>query len=100
MALCDAITKGWCKASNKKELLENERGLHRRHDGKIRKVTPPQRLLDFNLSNGWGPLCEFLGKEISDVEFPRLNQKGGYQRKSKIMTDLMFQRILKRSKSA
>jgi hypothetical protein len=29
--------------------------------------------LEFNPKDGWGPLCDFLGKNAADTEFPRIN---------------------------
>ena len=37
------------------------------------KYIPADRLLEFNVKQGWGPLCQFLEKEIPDEPFPRLN---------------------------
>ncbi len=34
---------------------------------------PPEKLLVFEVSEGWEPLCRFLGKPIPDVPFPRIN---------------------------
>lgn len=34
---------------------------------------PPERLLNFHVSEGWEPLCKFLGKEIPDTPFPNVN---------------------------
>jgi hypothetical protein len=96
LPLYDAITRGWFQAKTKKELLANERGLYKAHYEMIREVCPKERLLEFKLGDGWGPLCEFLGKEIPDVEFPRVNDKGEYEHRARIMTDLMIGRILKR----
>ncbi len=42
----------------------------------VRKVCPPERLLEFKLGSGWEPLCEFLGTEIPpDVPYPNVNDK-------------------------
>ena len=42
----------------------------------VRKVCPPERLLEFKLGSGWEPLCEFLGTEIpGDVPYPNVNDK-------------------------
>lgn len=31
--------------------------------------------LEFNVKQGWEPLCSFLGVDVPDVPFPRLNDK-------------------------
>lgn len=46
-----------------------------RHYDIIRHMVPADRLLDIELADlGWEPLCEFLGKEVPDVPFPRSNE--------------------------
>jgi len=32
----------------------------------------------FNVKQGWGPLCEFLGKTAPSTPFPHRNKKGEY----------------------
>lgn len=96
LSMNDAVTKGWFKATNQRELEANERDVYRDHYALIRKVTPPERLLDFKLKDGWGPLCEFLGKDIPEGNFPRVNDKGEYEKKAQIMTYLLFERIWNR----
>lgn len=39
-------------------------GAYRSHLREVREVTPKERLLEFSLADGWGPLCEFLGKPV------------------------------------
>ncbi|KAH7153524.1 hypothetical protein EDB81DRAFT_687801 [Dactylonectria macrodidyma] len=34
-----------------------------------------KEVLEFKAEDGWEPLCKFLGKEIPDGPFPRLNEK-------------------------
>jgi len=36
---------------------------------------PPERLLQFHPKMGWQPLCDFLGMEVPDVPFPRVNSR-------------------------
>lgn len=44
------------------------------HNEHVRGLVPPERLLEFQARQGWGPLCEFLGKEIPDgKQFPKVN---------------------------
>lgn len=35
----------------------------------------PDRLLQFHPKMGWGPLCEFLGVDVPDLPFPRVNSR-------------------------
>jgi hypothetical protein len=39
----------------------------------VKAKIPADRLLMFNFADGWAPLCEFLGCEIPEGEFPRSN---------------------------
>ncbi|KAL2003156.1 hypothetical protein VTN02DRAFT_4851 [Thermoascus thermophilus] len=43
------------------------------HVEEVRRLVPPERLLEYKISDGWGPLCEFLGEEVPDTPFPRGN---------------------------
>jgi hypothetical protein len=48
-------------------------GVFERHNEKVRRRVPEERLLTYEVSEGWGPLCDFLGVEVPDKPFPRLN---------------------------
>ena len=37
---------------------------------------PKENLLVWNVKEGWGPLCEFLGKPIPDGPIPHDNKTG------------------------
>ncbi|KAF3025085.1 hypothetical protein E8E14_014542 [Neopestalotiopsis sp. 37M] len=43
------------------------------HEEMVRRTVPPERLLVMKLSDGWEPLCKFLGKPVPDEPFPRVN---------------------------
>ena len=45
-----------------------------RHNEAVRRRVPPERLLVFDVREGWAPLCDFFGVEVPDVPFPRLNE--------------------------
>ncbi|KAI4169527.1 MAG: hypothetical protein LQ346_008960 [Caloplaca aetnensis] len=49
-----------------------------KHYDHVRKVVPKQRLLEYELGSGWEPLCRFLGKEVPEGEFPRVNDAEGF----------------------
>ena len=48
--------------------------LFERHNEAVRLRVPPERLLVFDVREGWAPLCAFLGVEAPDEPFPRLNE--------------------------
>lgn len=44
------------------------------HIQEVRNAVPADRLLIFDVKQGWGPLCDFLGVPVpGDRPFPRLN---------------------------
>ncbi|XP_039259639.2 uncharacterized protein LOC120336104 [Styela clava] len=46
------------------------------HNNDVIKNAPRDQLLVFNVKEGWGPVCQFLGHEIPDVPFPYENKNG------------------------
>jgi hypothetical protein len=45
-----------------------------RHNEAVRLRVPPERLLVFDVREGWEPLCDFLGVEAPNEPFPHLNE--------------------------
>ncbi|KAL0936128.1 nad dependent epimerase [Colletotrichum truncatum] len=70
-----SVLGGWLDIWNTKDAELKLRDSYRQHYDLVRRVTPKERLLEFNLADGWEPLCEFLGKPVPDVPFPHLNEK-------------------------
>jgi Sulfotransferase domain len=51
-----------------------------RHNEEVRRTVPPDRLLVYEVGQGWGPLCEFLGVPVPlDKPFPRLNDTAWFR---------------------
>ncbi len=50
----------------------------RRYNEEVRSSVPSERLLVWTASDGWGPLCRFLGVEPPDAPFPRVNDTKGF----------------------
>lgn len=48
--------------------------LHNQH---VRDSVPKEQLLEYNVKEGWGPLCAFLGVDIPDTPFPHQNEGAG-----------------------
>jgi hypothetical protein len=45
------------------------------HNEAVRRSVPPDRLLVFRVTEGWGPLCAFLGHDVPEgAPFPHLNE--------------------------
>ncbi len=45
------------------------------HNAAVRAEIPPDRLLVWEASEGWEPLCAFLGVPVPDEPFPRVNDR-------------------------
>ena len=45
-----------------------------RHNEAVRRRVSPERLLVFDVREGWAPLCDFLDVEVPAGPFPRLNE--------------------------
>ena len=60
-----------------------------RHNEEVKQRVPPERLLVYEVKEGWGPLCEFLGVEAPDRPFPHLNDTEafrGWVRRMRLLT--------------
>ena len=48
-------------------------GCYRRRIAEVTAEIAPERLLVFDVAEGWAPLCAFLGRPVPDTPFPRTN---------------------------
>jgi hypothetical protein len=70
--------------------------IYNRHIEEVKQHVPPERLLVYNVKEGWEPLCAFLGVAVPEKPFPHLNETGNfvgnprwqqvYTRKKRILT--------------
>lgn len=49
---------------------------YERHNAGVRAAIPPERLLVYEVTQGWGPLCDFLDVPVPRTPFPHVNLKG------------------------
>ena len=49
------------------------------HNEAVRREVPADRLLEFEVAQGWQPLCDFLGVPVPDAPFPRANDSATFQ---------------------
>lgn len=68
--------------------MKNGKRIFESHNEMVKRVAGEQgRLLEFRVEEGWGPLCEFLGKEIPDsIKFPRGNDAKEFNASAKRYT--------------
>ena len=74
------------KIHDKQRVLD----VYRRHNEAVQRTVPPERLLVYNVAQGWAPLCRFLGVPAPDAPFPRVNSRDDFERH---VTDVVSGRI-------
>jgi hypothetical protein len=65
------------------EFEDRERTIaaYRAHVEEVRAHVSPERLLVYDVAEGWEPLCRFLGRPVpAGAEFPRLNDRRFFRR--------------------
>lgn len=45
------------------------------HNEQVKRAVPAERLLVWEVGEGWEPLCEFLGVDVPDTPFPHANDR-------------------------
>ena len=86
---CDKVLGGYeatvdwpaCTFDGKFEDKHHAIEVFNRHNEEVRRRVPRERLLVYEVREGWGPLCEFLGVEEPDQPFPRLNDAAQMRRR-------------------
>ena len=53
---------------------------YERHLAEVKAAVPGDRLLVFQVNQGWEPLCEFLGVPVPDEPFPNVNKRAQFRR--------------------
>jgi Sulfotransferase domain len=46
-----------------------------RHNDEVKRTVAPERLLVWSVTEGWGPLCEFLELPVPGEPFPHINDR-------------------------
>lgn len=57
----------------------------RRQTERVVATVPKERLLVFEVAQGWGPLCAFLGLPVPETPYPRENSTEQFQARSAAM---------------
>ncbi|KAM0802925.1 efflux pump antibiotic resistance protein [Usnea florida] len=77
--------RDWMGVKSMEDMRTKAKYKYREHYKMIRTIVPKERLLEYKLGSGWEPLCDFLGKEIPDIEFPRVNETASMHEKVTII---------------
>lgn len=51
---------------------------YERHNAAVRATAPADRFLEFDVVQGWEPLCAFLGVDVPDEPFPNVNDRDSF----------------------
>jgi Sulfotransferase domain len=80
------------------------KSVYRAHQARVRsKMLTAGResdYLEFNVKDGWAPLCKFLGKDVpTDTEgkpkpFPRVNDRGDFRQVLEPYFDALYRKML------
>jgi len=55
------------------------------HIERVKAHVPAEQLLVYQVKEGWGPLCEFLGCEVPAEDFPHLNDTAAFQKRLRVL---------------
>lgn len=67
------------------------------HYDEVRSLVPPERLLEYNVSSGWEPLCEFLEEPIPKTTFPRSNDANNFVQRCRTQNKRQIANVLFRA---
>jgi Sulfotransferase domain len=63
------------RMNDKDKLIE----VYNRHNADVRRAIAPERLLVYQVSQGWAPLCAFLGVDVPDAPMPKVNSTDDFR---------------------
>ncbi|MCP4643186.1 MAG: sulfotransferase family protein [bacterium] len=61
---------------------EFAKATYRRYCERVKEDVPDDRLLVYEVSQGWEPLCSFLGYDVPDEAFPRANTRAEFVKRN------------------
>jgi hypothetical protein len=74
---------GFDRDRGEAELIE----MYLRHNEIVRESVEPNRLLVYEVGEGWEPLCTFLGVDVPEESFPHVNDSASFwQNVSQMLT--------------
>jgi len=58
---------------------DHVKAVFERNNAEVQASLPPERLLVYNLGDGWEPLCRFLSKPVPDTPYPNSNSTESFR---------------------
>lgn len=49
------------------------------HNAEVKRTVPSDRRLDFDIAQGWEPLCRFLNVPVPEIPFPKTNTTADFR---------------------
>ncbi len=68
--------------------------VYQRHIEEVRRRVPADKLLVFDVAEGWEPLCRFLDVPVPEGPFPRLNDTAEFQKRVRLVKAASWAMIL------
>ena len=62
---------------------EHAMAVYRAHTEAVKREIPADRLLVYDVAEGWEPLCRFLGAPVPDTPFPQTNSTEEFRQRAK-----------------
>lgn len=75
----ESFMRGNWNVFYKGEFANNSRAVLKEHCRTVKEHVAPERLLEWDIQDGWEPLCQFLGKTVPNTPFPSLNKAMKYE---------------------
>ncbi|KAF1994203.1 hypothetical protein P154DRAFT_527219 [Amniculicola lignicola CBS 123094] len=83
VTLVNGLTRQWIFRYGERPLDTRTYELHMEY---LQRVVPKEKLVFFDVREGWGPLCKALGRPVPEgVPFPRINDAEAIERETKGM---------------
>lgn len=60
------------------------------HIEEVKASVPPERLLVYSATEGWDPLCKFLGVPVPSTPFPNVNDRASLQKELGDMARVVY----------
>ncbi|KAJ2973849.1 hypothetical protein NQ176_g6375 [Zarea fungicola] len=90
------VSMGWLGAHSRREAHSKLVARHHEHHCMVKRLVPPEQLFEFNLKDGWEPLCKFVGAPVPDVPFPYVNDEATFKNMLHSLDVMIISRLFRK----